>query len=117
MPIEWTGLGPELYVRLERDGVETLGSQLQRELREAIRSGRLAEGERLPSSRTLAGELGVSRGLVLECYEQLVAEGYLDARPGSATRVAARARSRPSGPGAHESPGPPAIDFRSGCPT
>lgn len=116
MAIQWTGLSPELYLRLDREAEETLGSQLQRELREAIRSGRLAEGERLPSSRTLAGELGLSRGLVLECYEQLVAEGYLSTRPGSATRVAARARSRPAGTPVTASPRPPALDFRPGIP-
>ena len=48
----------------------------------------------LPSSRALAAQLGVSRGIVVEAYEQLVAEGYLASRPGGATRVA-RARSRP----------------------
>ena len=57
-------------------------------MREAIRTGRLPVGERLPSSRELARELGVSRGLVQECYAQLIAEGYLESRVGSATRVA-----------------------------
>jgi GntR family transcriptional regulator / MocR family aminotransferase len=66
--IQWTGLGPELLLRLDRQRSEPLRAQLERELREAIRSGRLAAGERLPSSRELARELGVSRGLVLECY-------------------------------------------------
>jgi GntR family transcriptional regulator/MocR family aminotransferase len=86
--VEWTGLGPELLVRLDRDGREGLGAQLQWELRDAIRSGRLQPSERLPSSRGLAKALGVSRGLVLECYDQLIAEGYLTAHVGSATRVA-----------------------------
>ena len=63
-------------------------SQLENGLREAIRTGRLHAGERLPSSRELARQLGVSRGLVQECYGQLHAEGYLSARVGSATRVA-----------------------------
>jgi GntR family transcriptional regulator/MocR family aminotransferase len=114
--IQWTGLGPGLYLRLDRDAEETLGSQLQRELREAIRSGRLTQGERLPSSRTLAAELGLSRGLVLECYDQLVAEGYLSTRPGSATRVAARARSHQGGHAVVAPPPPPRVDFRSGVP-
>jgi GntR family transcriptional regulator / MocR family aminotransferase len=65
--IQWTGLGPELLLRLDRDAPEPLRVQLEEELREAIRSRRLAAGERLPSSRQLAKELGVSRGLVLEC--------------------------------------------------
>ena len=76
---------------------EPLRSQLERQLREAIRSGRLAAGERLPSSRAMAAELGVSRGLVLECYSQLQAEGFLTSRTGSATRVAAGAPT-PSSP-------------------
>ena len=88
MTVEWTGLGPELLLRLDRDSPEPLRAQLEHELREAIRSGRLAPGERLPSSRTMAQELGVSRGLVTDCYTQLQAEGYLTGRTGSATRVA-----------------------------
>src|SRR5262249_35582864 len=88
MPIEWSGLGPEVLLRLDRGLDVPLRVQLERELREAIRSGRLAAGERLPSSRRLAAELGISRGLVLECYAQLQAEGFLASRSGSATRVA-----------------------------
>ena len=116
MPIEWAGLGPELLLRLDRGAQDTLGSQLQRELREAIRSGRLGEGERLPSSRVLAGELGVSRGLVLDCYEQLTAEGYLTARSGSATRVAARAAPRPGDHPVMATSPRLAVDFRPGVP-
>ena len=86
--IQWSGLGPELLLRLDRDGDQPLRSQLETGLRDAIRDGRLHAGERLPSSRELARELGVSRGLVQECYGQLLSEGYLDSRVGSATRVA-----------------------------
>jgi GntR family transcriptional regulator/MocR family aminotransferase len=114
--IQWTGLGPELLLRLDRQRSEPLRAQLERELREAIRSGRLAAGERLPSSRELARELGVSRGLVLECYSQLQAEGYLTSRGGSATRVADAAHEPP----APATPAPPpqrfAVDFRPGTP-
>ncbi|WP_270858123.1 GntR family transcriptional regulator, partial [Streptomyces rochei] len=53
------------------------GRALQAALRDAVRSGRLAPGTRLPSSRDLAADLKVSRGLVTEAYEQLTAEGYL----------------------------------------
>ena len=94
MAVEWSGSGPELMITLDRD--LPLRAQLEAHLRSAIRSGRLAADEKLPSTRSLAGDLGLSRGLVQECYEQLVAEGYLTARVGSATRVAAM--SRPSGP-------------------
>ena len=116
MAVEWTGLGPELLLRLDRSAAETLGSQLQHELRDAIRNGRLREGERLPSSRVLAGELGVSRGLVLESYGQLEAEGYLSTRIGSATRVSARAV--PPEPTAAPPPVATAlrVDFRYGVP-
>src|SRR4249919_3868701 len=88
MAIEWSGLSPELLVRLDRSASQPLRAQLEASLREAIRGGRLRAGERLPSSRELARELGVSRGMVQECYGQLLAEGYLTSRTGSATRVA-----------------------------
>jgi GntR family transcriptional regulator/MocR family aminotransferase len=114
--IQWAGLGPELLLRLDRDAPEPLRVQLEKELREAIRSRRLAAGERLPSSRELAKELGVSRGLVLECYSQLRAEGYLTSQAGSATRVADTAQEPPA---PAEPPPPPErfkIDFRPGTP-
>src|ERR1700729_2902542 len=88
MAIEWSGLAPGLLVRLDRSPREPLRTQLEASLREAIRGGRLRAGERLPSSRELAHDLGVSRGLVQDCYSQLLAEGYLTSRTGSATRVA-----------------------------
>jgi GntR family transcriptional regulator/MocR family aminotransferase len=65
-----------------------LRRQLERQLRDAIRSGRLSAGSALPSSRVLAEELGVSRGVVVDCYSQLTVEGYLATRTGSGTRVA-----------------------------
>jgi GntR family transcriptional regulator / MocR family aminotransferase len=71
-------------------------AQLEAGLRDSIRSGRLRPNSRLPSSRALALELGVSRRLVVEVYEQLSAEGYLLAQRGSGTRVAPRAQ--PAGP-------------------
>src|SRR5215472_15522690 len=92
MAIQWSGLGPDLLLRLDRGGGEPLRSQLEAGLREAIRSGRLPGGERLPSSRELARELSISRGLVQECYSQLLSEGYLTSQVGSATRVAPGAR-------------------------
>jgi GntR family transcriptional regulator/MocR family aminotransferase len=116
MVVEWTGLGPELLVRLDRKLPEPLGSQLQRELRAAIRTGRLQPGERLPSSRELARELGVSRGLIAECYMQLRAEGYLSARSGSATRVALGACDDPAAQPRNSAPPRPEIDFRPGIP-
>jgi GntR family transcriptional regulator/MocR family aminotransferase len=119
MAIEWSGLSPELLVRLDRSVSQPLRAQLEASLREAIRDGRLRGGERLPSSRELARELGVSRGMVQECYGQLLAEGYLTSRTGSATRVAdIKERPAPVTPAsAREDRGSALIaDFRSGVP-
>jgi GntR family transcriptional regulator/MocR family aminotransferase len=80
---------PELLVTLDRESRTSLRAQLEGAVRDAIRSGRLAVGDRLPSSRMLAADLGLSRGVVQECYEQLAAEGYLLSRTGSGTTVAA----------------------------
>ena len=63
-------------------------------LREAVRSGRLAPGTRLPASRSLAADLGIARSTVTESYADLVAEGWLTARQGSGTRVARRLEPR-----------------------
>ena len=73
---------------------ELLRDQLEAALRDAIRDGRLAPGERLPSSRALAAQLGVARGVVTECYAQLQAEGYLRSQRGAATWVADTADTR-----------------------
>jgi len=62
--------------------------QLEHALRLAIRSGRLQPDTQLPPSRVLAEQLGISRGVVVDSYAQLIAEGYLWARQGSGTRVA-----------------------------
>src|SRR5271154_479770 len=78
---------PELALGLERGGAP-LHLQLEAGLREAIRTGRLESGTRLPASRTLAGDLGGSRRLVVEAYSQLLAEGYLRSRRGAGTFVA-----------------------------
>jgi GntR family transcriptional regulator / MocR family aminotransferase len=82
-------VGPELLLALDRERAGPLHDQVEAGLRELIRSGRLPPGERLPSSRALAARLGVSRGVVLEAYGQLHAEGYLSASQGAPTRVAA----------------------------
>ena len=79
--------GPEILLHLDRSHPETLAGQLRSGLRDAVRSGRLPAGTRLPASRVLAEDLGVSRGVVVDAYAQLVAEGFLVTRPGSATVV------------------------------
>jgi GntR family transcriptional regulator/MocR family aminotransferase len=76
-----------------------LHEQIERSIREDVRVGRLAAGTQLPSSRSLAAELGISRGVVSEAYGQLAAEGYLLASQGAPVRVAHSVRSAaPRGP-------------------
>ncbi|MEU7869947.1 PLP-dependent aminotransferase family protein [Dactylosporangium sp. NPDC049140] len=120
MPVEWAGFGPELFVTIDRGGAAGLRTQLEDALREAIRTGRLAGEEKLPSSRELARALRLSRGLVQDCYAQLQAEGYLTSRPGSATRVATGATAHGTPPPAHRAdppaPPPAVADFRTGVP-
>jgi GntR family transcriptional regulator/MocR family aminotransferase len=75
-------------VWLEIDGEGALHQQVYRGLRGAILAGRLAPATRLPSTRTLARELGVSRNTVLRAYDQLLDEGYVEARLGAGTFIA-----------------------------
>jgi GntR family transcriptional regulator/MocR family aminotransferase len=86
MTRDWTTSGPDLHLALASLG--TRHAALEDALRVAIREGRLAAGTRLPSTRALAGDLGLSRGTVVEAFAQLAAEGYLDARHGAGTWVA-----------------------------
>jgi GntR family transcriptional regulator/MocR family aminotransferase len=74
---------------LDRRGGEPLQRQLYRALREAVLDGRLGPGRRLPATRALAHDLGIARNTVVAVFEQLVAEGYLVARVGAGTAVAA----------------------------
>lgn len=90
----------ELLLPAASAPARTRGRSLQAALREAVRSGRLSPGTRLPSSRDLAADLGVSRGLVTEAYEQLTAEGYLRSGRGAGTWVGAAVRA--ARPRAHD---------------
>ncbi|MEU6680011.1 PLP-dependent aminotransferase family protein [Streptomyces sp. NPDC046925] len=93
------------------------GRSLQSALREAVRAGQLAQGTRLPSSRALAADLGVSRGLVTEAYEQLTAEGYLRSDRGAGTWVGGAVRK--AAPGARDLAPRPVharVDFIAGTP-
>ena len=83
----------ELPLAVERGRGAAIHEQLEQALRDQIRSGRLLPGARLPSSRALAGQLGISRGVVVEAYAQLTAEGYLVSAQGAPTRVAPSAAS------------------------
>lgn len=111
MAKDWTTLptqsisGVDLHLELEPG--EGLRQGLERALRSAVRAGVLAAGSRLPATRALAEQLGVSRGTVSAAYDQLIAEGYLEARHGSGTTVASvpgtarRSTPRPSPPVRH----------------
>ncbi|TWV58288.1 PLP-dependent aminotransferase family protein [Streptomyces misionensis] len=116
MSAEWSNAPSELLVTLDRDSGEPLRAQVERQVREAVRTGRLRVGERLPPSRELAAALGLSRGLVQEAYAQLRAEGYLVARVGSGTRVAAGACPPPAPPSPPTRRPSLLADFRWGVP-
>ncbi|MDH2388711.1 PLP-dependent aminotransferase family protein [Streptomyces sp. HNM0663] len=118
----WTdtaeALGADLHLELAGPGSRR--AVLTRALREAVQSGRLAPGTRLPPYRSLAADLRVARNTVADAYAELVAEGWLTARQGSGTRVAERAappapppRRRP---GAAAHPDRPALDLVQGRP-
>jgi GntR family transcriptional regulator / MocR family aminotransferase len=111
-----TSYGPELLIRLREDDRRgPRRRQLESRLRELVRDGTLAAGTRLPSSRALAGDLEVSRRLVVEAYAQLLAEGYLVSRSGAGTYVAEIAGV--SEPAAAQPPGRTLrFDFFPGAP-
>jgi GntR family transcriptional regulator/MocR family aminotransferase len=129
----------ELPIAASRDSTVPLAAQIAAQLRAAMTEGRLTGGERLPASRALAAELGVSRTVVNGAYAQLFAEGWIEGRHGSGTYVAdgapadhatapAAAQPPPAGPGPDRpaaispagrySPVAPAaaIDLRPGIP-
>src|SRR5581483_10111869 len=86
---EWsTSADLDLFLELVRDRRRGVRRQIEDGRRAAIRSGRLGHGARLPPTRTLARDLGISRGTVMQAYAQLAAEGWIGGRRGSATRVA-----------------------------
>src|SRR5215468_9291107 len=88
----------ELPLTADRADQGSLTSQLVDQLREALVDGRLATGERLPATRTLADLLGVSRTVVTGAYAQLFAEGWIEGRHGSGTYVAGGAQGGPAVP-------------------
>jgi GntR family transcriptional regulator/MocR family aminotransferase len=109
----------ELLLDLKPEAGVPLRRRLEREIRDAVRAGRLAPGMCMPSTRALSAQLAISRGVVVEAYAQLVAEGWLSARQGAATVVAARAAAggevsrRRAAPRAQA---PVHYDFRYGTP-
>jgi GntR family transcriptional regulator / MocR family aminotransferase len=105
----------ELLVEVDRDASVPLYRQLEQSVRDAVRSGRLHTDAPVPSTRALAGQLGVTRGVVVSAYEQLVAEGYLVSRPGGSTRVG-RVPGGPAAAPASVADTPYHYDFRPGRP-
>ena len=106
----------EVLIELDRSRPRGLRAQIEDELRDKIRSGRLTGGTLVPSTRALASDLGVTRGVVVAAYDQLLAEGYLASRAGSGTIVNATEarrrvprRQRPGG-------APLVVDFQPGRP-
>ena len=76
-----------LTLKLERSGSGTLQRQIFAQVRDAILTGRLAPGSELPASRLLASQYSVSRNTVLQAYEWLTSEGYLETQRGTRTFV------------------------------
>jgi GntR family transcriptional regulator / MocR family aminotransferase len=110
----WAKSGRDLLVAVDERGGR--GAGLERALRSAIREGRLAPGTRLPSTRALAADLGWARGTVAGAYEQLAAEGWLTARAGAGTVVAAGAETAHEHAPAEPVRRPPRYDLRAGNP-
>jgi GntR family transcriptional regulator/MocR family aminotransferase len=103
----------ELLVELRRDSSVPLHQQLESGIRDRIRQGLLRAGAVMPATRALATDLGLSRGVVVEAYQQLVAEGYLVSRTGGYTQVApAAAGIQVEQKSAATTGGPPRIDFK-----
>jgi len=123
-----------MWLALSEKDSRARNRQIYEQIRELILRGDLSGGERLPSTRALGKELGVARGTVVEAYEQLLAEGYIETLRGSGTQVARGvgalplAENRLTGPGSplpttqpradrpHESAAPHGINFQSGIP-
>ena len=76
-----------LWIKIDRLSDISLTRQIYEDLRNKILNKELIGGEKLPSSRKLASELSVSRNTIIEVYEQLIAEGYLESIEGSGTYV------------------------------
>src|SRR5580693_8367418 len=107
----------ELLVAVDRDRSRTLGTQIEDQLRRAIRGGALRPGAVLPSTRDLARQITVSRRVVVDAYAQLAAEGYLSLRQGASPRVSAAAVPAPDPRPAAPRPAPRArFDFRPSVP-
>ncbi|SEF26040.1 GntR family transcriptional regulator / MocR family aminotransferase [Amycolatopsis pretoriensis] len=115
MPESWVNSGVDLHLELTGGGKR---AALITALRDAVRTGRLAPGTRLPPYRALAVDLGLARNTVADAYAELVAEGWLTAVQGSGTRVASRAEPLPPARTPKKAPGSaaPRYNLRQGQP-
>ncbi|WP_433274036.1 PLP-dependent aminotransferase family protein [Actinosynnema sp. CS-041913] len=111
-----TGAAPGVDLHLDLDPATGRRTGLEHALRDAIRTGRLAPGARLPATRRLAVELGLARNTVSAAYDQLVAEGYLTARRGAGTQVAPLTQPRTTTPVTGHDETVPRYDLRPGSP-
>jgi GntR family transcriptional regulator/MocR family aminotransferase len=107
------GIGALLPLELDGDGASPLFQQLYRQLRQAVLEGRLQTGARLPATRFLAAELGVSRTSVLAAYDQLASEGFLELRHRSGVFVAADLPIAPAPKLAPSAPKPLRLGIRA----
>lgn len=112
-----------MWITFDSASGKTMTRQLYEQIREQILAGKLTQGDKLPSTRRLSAELGIARNTVLEVYSQLLAEGYLEAAHGSATRVACHILyglhpmvSEVRAVVEEDKAVPPVIDFRTGVP-
>ncbi len=108
----------ELLLSVSRNGTQTLGAQIEDQVRTAIRDGVLRAGTQVPSTRDLARQLGVSRRIAVDAYAQLAAEGYLTLRQGARPHVSESATTaEPSAvPEAVPALPLPRYDFRPSVP-
>jgi len=109
----WASTSVDLHLDLAGSRIR---EALERALRDAARTGRLAPGLQLPSSRALAADLGLARNTVTDAYGQLIAEGWLTARPGAGTYVADRSAAVAAATASAPPASRPPYDLRAGSP-
>lgn len=97
-----SGISPVIAV--QKNAPKSLYRQVYDAYRKAIVDGNLRAGQRVPSTRVLAGELGISRIPVLSAYAQLLAEGYFESRVGSGTIISKSLPNRPAPPAPANAP-------------
>ena len=109
----WASTSVDLHLDLAGSRIR---ESLERALRDAVRTGRLAPGLQLPSSRALAADLGIARNTVADAYSQLIAEGWLTARQGAGTHVGDRSPAVEAATIASPLASRPPYDLRAGSP-